>query len=118
MPQYLISVWHDDDYAENDWSDPDIQRLGQQVGAVNEEMESTGVWVFGAGLQPQSTATVLRASGGEVSMTDGPYAETKEQMGGFWVVEVPDMDAALEWAGKCAAACEGPVELRPMQVDG
>jgi hypothetical protein len=86
MPQYLISVWHDDDYSDNDWSDPDIQRLGKQVGAVNEEMERTGVWVFGAGLQPQSTARVVRAAGGEVSMTDGPYAETKEQMGGFWVI--------------------------------
>lgn len=117
MPQYLISVWHDDDYAENDWSDPDIQRLGQQVGAVNEEMESTGVWVFGAGLQPQSTATVVRSVDGDVSMTDGPYAETKEQMGGFWVIEVPDLDAALAWSAKCAAACEGPVELRPMQTE-
>lgn len=115
MPHYLISVWHDDDYADNDWSDPDIQRLGQQVGAVNEEMERTGVWVFGAGLKPQSTATVLRSTGGEVSMTDGPYAETKEQMGGFWVIDVPDFDVALEWAGKCAVACEDAVELRPMQ---
>jgi hypothetical protein len=118
MPQYLISVWHDDDYGENDWSDPDIARVGQQVGALNEEMERTGTWVFGAGLQPQSTATVVRAvAGGEVSMTDGPYAETKEQMGGFWVIEAPDLDAALDWAGRCAAACEGPVELRPMQCD-
>jgi len=117
MPQYLISVWHDDEYADNDWSDPDIQRLGQQVGALNEEMESTGVWVFGAGLQPQSTATVVRSTAGDVSMTDGPYAETKEQMGGFWVIEVPDLDSALEVSAKCAAACEGAVELRPMQTE-
>ena len=115
MPQYLISVWHDDDYADNDWSDPEIQRIGQQVGAINEEMERTGVWVFGAGLQPQSTATVVRAGGGEVSMTDGPYAETKEQMGGFWVIEAADLDRALEWAKKASAACEGPVEVRPFQ---
>jgi hypothetical protein len=69
--------------------------------------------VFGAGLKPASSATVVRATGGEVSMTDGPYAESKEQMGGFWIIEAPDFDAALKWAGKAAAACEGPVEVRP-----
>lgn len=117
MPQYLVSVWHDDDYADNDWSDPEMQRIGAQVGAINEELEKAGAMVFGAGLQPQSTATVLRPNGTEVSMTDGPYAESKEQMGGFWVIEATDLDAALEWARKCALACEQPVELRPMQVD-
>ena len=115
MPQYLISVWHDDDYSDNDWSDPDIQRLGQQVGAVNDEMTSTGVWVFGAGLHPASSATVVQAANDQVSMTDGPYAESKEQMGGFWVIDVPDLDVALEWARKCGLACEGPVEVRPLQ---
>ena len=117
MPQFMLSVCHDDDYADNDWNDPEIQRIGQQVGVVNEEMESTGVWVFGAGLQPQSTATVVRVVDGDVSMTDGPFAETKEQMGGFWVIEVPDLDTALDWTRKCAAACELPVELRPMQTE-
>jgi len=115
MAQYLISVWHDEDYEDNDWSDPDIQRLGAQVGAVNEEMERTGVWVFGAGLRSASTATVVRPADGEVTITDGPYAESKEQMGGFWVIEAADLDAALAWARACALACEGPVELRPMQ---
>jgi len=118
MAQYLISVWHDDDYSDADWSDPELQRIGSQVGAINEEMERTGTWVFGAGLQPQSTATVLRPSGDEVSMTDGPYAESKEQMGGFWLIEPPALDVALDWARRCSLACEGPVELRPMQVDG
>jgi hypothetical protein len=113
MPQYLMSVWHDDEY-EVDFSTPDAQRLGAQVGAFNAELEQAGAWVFGAGLQPASTATVLRP-GTTVSMTDGPYAETKEQMGGFWVIEAADLDAALEWARQAAAACEGPVELRPMQ---
>ena len=74
-----------------------------------------GAWVFAAGLQPASSATVVRSSGGEVSMTDGPYAETKEQMGGFWVIEAPDLDAALAWAGKAAAACGEPIEVRPAQ---
>jgi hypothetical protein len=114
MSQYLISVWHDDTY-DLDFSTPDAQRLGAQVGAFNDELQGAGVWVFGAGLHPASSATVLRPSAGAVSMTDGPYAETKEQMGGFWVIEAPDLEAALEWAGKAAAACEGPVEVRPIQ---
>jgi hypothetical protein len=113
MAQYLLSVWHDEDY-EVDFTTPEAQRIGPQVGALNEELLETGTWVFGAGLQPASSATVVRP-GATVSMTDGPYAETKEQMGGFWVIEAPDLDAALEWARKAAAACEGPVELRPMQ---
>jgi len=112
MPQYLLSVWHDDDY-DLDFSSPDAQRLVAQVGEFNGELERSGAWVFGAGLQPASSATVVRSAGGDVSMTDGPYAETKEQMGGFWIIEAPDLDAALEWAGKAAAACEGPVEVRP-----
>jgi hypothetical protein len=114
MPQYLISVWHDDTY-EVDFSAPAAQRIAAQVGALNEELQRTGAWVFAAGLHPASSATVVRASGGEVSMTDGPYAETKEQMGGFWMIEASDLDAALEWAGRAAAACEGPVEVRPAQ---
>ena len=116
MPQYLMSVWHDDDY-EVEFSSPEAQRLGGQVGAFNDELQSAGAWVFGAGLMPASSATVLRGGAGSVSMTDGPYAETKEQMGGFWVIEAADLDAALDWAGKAAAACEGPVELRPMQSE-
>lgn len=114
MAQYLLSVWHDDEY-DLDFSTEDAQRLGAQVGKFNEEILSNGTWVFGGGLHPASSATVLRAAGGEVSMTDGPFAESKEQMGGFWVIEAPDLDAALEWAGKAAAACEGPVEVRPFQ---
>ena len=115
MAQYLMSVWHDGDYAAADLDESDAQRMFAQVGAFNEELERAGAWVFGGGLQPNTTATVLRAADGQVSMTDGPYAESKEQMGGFWVIEAPDLDAALDWASKGAAACEGPVELRPFQ---
>jgi hypothetical protein len=115
MPQYLISVWHDDDYGDVDFSSPVMQRVGAQVGALNAELEQAGAWVFGIGLRPASTATVVRAAVGDVSMTDGPYAETKEQMGGFWIIEATDLDAALEWAGKAAAACERPVEVRPTE---
>lgn len=116
MPQYLLSVWHDDDYdTDVDLTAPDTVRSVDRVDAFNEEITERGIWVFGGGLQPASTATVVRSNVGETSMTDGPYAESKEQMGGFWVIEVPDLDAALEWAGKAAAACEGPVEVRPFQ---
>lgn len=114
MAQYLLSVWHDDEY-ELDFSTPEARRLVGQVGAFNAKLEEAGAWVFGAGLQPASSATVIRPGSGSVSMTDGPYAETKEQMGGFWVVEAPDLDAALDWARQAATATEGPVELRPMQ---
>jgi hypothetical protein len=114
MPQYLMSVWHDDDYVV-DFSSEEAQRNVAQVGAFNEQLIGSGAWVFGAGLHPASSATVVRAQEGQVSMTDGPYAESKEQMGGFWVIEAPDMDAALDWASQAATACEGPVEIRPMQ---
>lgn len=116
MPQYLMSVWHDEDYVV-EFESPDAQRLMAQVGALNEEMIAAGAWVFANGLQPASSATVLRANGTEVSMIDGPYAETKEQMGGFWVIEAADLDAALAWAAKATVACEGPVEIRPFQTE-
>lgn len=114
MAQYLVSVWHDDTY-EVDFSTPDAQRRVAQVGAFNDKLRDAGAWVFAAGLHPASSATVVRSSGGDVSLTDGPYAETKEQMGGFWIIEASDLDAALAWAREAAGACEGPVEVRPLQ---
>lgn len=113
MAQYLMSVWHDGDYADIDVASPDVQRVGAQVDAFNDELVRAGAWVFGAGLHPASSATVVRAAAGDVTLTDGPYAETKEQVGGFWVIEAADLDAALAWAGRAAAACELPVEVRP-----
>ena len=115
MPQYLLSVWHDEPYDDLDFSAPDTQRVFAQVSEFNASLEQAGAWVFGTGLRPASSATVVRTVQGDVSMTDGPYAETKEQMGGFWIVEAADLDAALDWAAKGAAACEGPVEVRPTE---
>lgn len=117
MTQYLLSVWHDDEYELPDVESADTLRMFAQVGAFNEQVEAAGAWVFGGGLHPASSATVVRTAGADVSMTDGPYAETKEQMGGFWVIEAPDLDAALDWAGRAATACEGPVEVRPFQSE-
>jgi hypothetical protein len=115
MAQYLLSVWHDEDY-EVDFSGEDMQRIGAQVGRLNEELQAAGAEVFGGGLMPGRSATAIRPAGdGEVSMIDGPYAESKEIMGGFWIIEATDLDAALEWGRKAALACEGPVEVRPFQ---
>ena len=114
MTQYLLSVWHDDTY-DLDFDGADAQRMFAQVDAFNAELQAAGAWVFAGGLHPASSATVVRSTNGEVSMTDGPYAESKEQMGGFWVIEAADLDAALDWARKGSAACEGPVEVRPFQ---
>ncbi|MEZ5411975.1 MAG: YciI family protein [Acidimicrobiales bacterium] len=121
MAQFLLSVWHDEDYVI-DFSTEDAQRVVGQVGALNEQLMASGAWVFGGGLMPASSAAVARpgtgaGTGSDVTLTDGPYAETKEQIGGFWVVELPDREAALELARQAAAACEGPVEVRPFQGD-
>jgi hypothetical protein len=113
MPQYVLSVCFDEPYDDDDLSAPDVQRQMAQTGELTAEMERAGAWVFHAGLRPASSATVVRTAGGDVSMTDGPYAETKEQMGGFWVIEAADLDAALDWAVKAATACQRPIEVRP-----
>lgn len=113
MPQYLLSVCHDEPYDDPDLDDPEVQRQMVATGALTDEMRSSGAWVFHAGLSSASSATVVRAAGDDISMTDGPYAETKEQMGGFWVIEAPDLDVALAWAAKAAVACERAIEVRP-----
>lgn len=115
MPHYLLSVCHDDDYGDIDFDDPEVARTHERVSALNDKMKDAGVWVFGGGLLPASSATVLRAADGGVSMTDGPYAETKEQMGGFWVIEAADFDAALDWGGQATVACAQPIEVRPFE---
>ena len=109
--QYLMSVRVDESApqpAAEEWD-----AMFARVGVVNDEMKAQGIWVFAGGLLPSDTATVVHAQGGATTMTDGPFAETKEQLGGFWVIEVDDLDAALAWAAKASEACEGPVEVRP-----
>ena len=115
MKQYLLAVHH----AESDTglSEEEMQQSFKDVDAFNTELQSAGAWVFAGGLYPPSTATVVRAQGGQVVTTDGPFAETKEQLGGFWVIKAADLDAALEWAAKGSAACREPVEVRPFQDD-
>jgi hypothetical protein len=115
MTQYLLSVVHPDDGPE---PAPDVlEKIMADVDAVNEEIKAAGAWVFAGGLHPASTATVVRVKDGEVLITDGPFAEGKEHIGGFWIIDAPDLDAALEWARKGTQACRLPVEVRPFQDD-
>ena len=114
MTQYMLAVHGDEDsYATV--TPEDMQRQFAQTDAFTAELKAAGRWVFVGGLKPPSTATVVRAESGDTLMTDGPYLETKEHLGGFWVITANDLDDALEWARKAAAACEGPVEVRPFQ---
>jgi len=93
-----------------------MQKAFQQVDAFNAEVQAAGAWVFAGGLHAPEIATVVNAKDADnVVITDGPFAETKEHLGGFWVITAPDLDAALEWAAKGSAACMGPVEVRPFQ---
>ena len=113
MKQYLLAVHMVE--GEPIPSAQEMQTVFAQVDKINNELQAAGVWVFGGGLLPPGSATVVRAQNGRTTMTDGPFAETKEQLGGFWVLRCEDLDAALTWAGRCAEACMGPVEVRPFE---
>jgi hypothetical protein len=115
MNQYLLSV-HMVEGAEAP-SPEEMQQAFKDVDALNETLQKEGAWVFAGGLHPADTATVVRVQDGEVLTTDGPFAESKEQLGGFWVIQAADLDEALAWAKKATVACRGPVEVRPFQED-
>ncbi len=115
MTQYLLSVYMVEGEPE---PAPDvIEQMYKDVDAVNQQIKDAGAWVFAGGLHPANTATVVKASGSEIVTTDGPFLETKEHIGGFWVIEAADLDAALAWAAKATKACRAPIEVRPFQDD-
>ena len=114
MKQYLLSVYH----PEGDIPAPEVlDKIMQDVSALNAELQAAGAWVFAGGLYPSSTATVLQVQGGDVLTTDGPFAEGKEHIGGLWVIEAPDLDSALEWGRKATRACTVPIEVWPFQEE-
>lgn len=116
MKRYLLSVGLVDVTAAAQY--PAVaDRIYQKVDAFNAELRAAGAWVFAGGLHPPSTATVVTLKDGEILITDGPFAEGKEAIGGLWVIEARDLDAALAWAVKATRACEASVEVRPFQVD-
>jgi hypothetical protein len=113
MPQYLLTIYQPDGPIPP----PEfLEPVMRKVHALNAEMKAAGVWVFAGGLHPPETATVVRLRDGDLLMTDGPYVEGREHVGGFNVISAPDLDAALEWAGKLAdAVAPLPIEVRPFQ---
>ncbi|WP_435770573.1 YciI family protein [Nocardioides sp. SYSU DS0651] len=116
MTQYLLSVHgNEEEYAkvpEEQWPE-----MFAAVERFNQRLQDEGAWVFGGGLEGAETATVVDGTGETPVLTDGPYLETKEHIGGFWVIEAPDLDAALRWATEGSRACQGKVEVRPFQPE-
>ena len=109
MPQYLVAIYHPDGY------DPSVETeaMMEEIHALNREMIAAGARKFACGLSPAGNARSLRKQpGGKVLVTDGPYTETKEHIGGFWVLEAADLDEALAWGRKAVVACRAPVEVR------
>ena len=113
MAQFLVAIHHPDNY------DPSVEgeAMVRDIGALNREMIAAGARLFAGGLSAPSNAKSLRAQpGGKVLITDGPYLETKEHIGGFWILKAADLDEALSWGRKAAVACRAPVEVREIFV--
>jgi hypothetical protein len=114
MAQYMLSVHNDDtpQYAKDE-----LQEVFAAVDRFNDSLQEAGSWVFGGGLEPIGHSTVVDGRAGETLVTDGPFAETKEHLGGFWIIEAPDLRAAQRIAADASAACRQPVEVRPFQSE-
>ena len=116
MKQYLLTVQLVDDGTPPPPPEA-AQMMYERVDALNADIQAAGAWVFAGGLHPPNTATVVRVRDGDVLMTDGPFAEGKEYIGGFWVIKAEDLDAALAWAARATQACAAPIEVRPLQEE-
>ena len=113
---YLLSVHtmkRDTSPATKPMSKEAMQESWQKIQAIEAEMKTSGAWLFSGRLHEPDTATVVRVSGDEILTTDGPFAESKEHLGGFYIIDAPDLDAALGWASKVTRAIQTPIEVRP-----
>jgi hypothetical protein len=114
MTQYMLSVHHD---QGTEFPSPEeMQPVFEAVDRFNQKLRDQGAWVFGGGLMPVEQSTTVDNTGDTPIVTDGPYAESKEYLGGFWIIEAPDLDAALRWTTEASQACRGKVEVRPFQA--
>jgi hypothetical protein len=112
MKQYLLSIYQPD----GERPPPEVlDKVMRDIGDLIQEAKTAGVWVFNGGLHPPSTATVVRLGEGELMMTDGPFAEGKEHIGGLLIIKAPDLDSALDWGRRAALAITLPIEVRPFQ---
>ena len=112
MQQYLLSIYQ----PAGDPPPPEVlEPMMRALGALNQELKAAGAWVFTGGLYPPSTATVVRTRDGDLLLTDGPFAEGKEHIGGIYIIRAPDLDAALAWARRVSQATPLPIEVRPFQ---
>ncbi len=109
MTQYMIAIHHPDDFEPFSES----EQTGRDIDALNDEMKAAGVIRFVGGMRPVTAAKSVRVREGRPIVSDGPYLETKEHIGGFWVLEVATVEEAVEWGRKAAIACRAPVEVRP-----
>jgi hypothetical protein len=116
MAKYLLSVHSVAGEVGEPMSDQEMQKYMEQINVLEDEMKSAGAWVFGGALHQPDTATVVRVSNDEVLTTDGPFAESREHLGGFYIIEAEDLDAALAWASKVTAVVTKPIEVRPFRA--
>ena len=113
MTEYLLAVHNVEGQPE--LSAAELEQAYKDTDALNDQLKAEGAWGFAGGLHPATTATVVKVQDGEVITTDGPFAESKEQLGGFWVIKADDLDQALALAARASVACREPVEVRPFQ---
>ena len=113
MTHYLLSVHNVEGEVREPMTDEEMAQSHKQLGILEQEMKSAGAWVFSGRLHEPDTATVVRMTGGEVLTTDGPFAESKEQLGGFYIIQAEDLDAALAWASRVTGTINRPIEVRP-----
>ena len=118
MSQYLLSTYMVEGEVPGAPDPEEMQAFMQRVMALEEEMDASGTFLFGGGLHGPDAATVVRHGDGEAIITDGPFPESKEHIAGFYIIEAADLDAALVWADKVAAATRHPIEVRPFRATG
>jgi hypothetical protein len=118
MTQYMLSVVHDGTENFDAMPQDEVDAIFASVDAFNDEVRQAGKWVFAGGLKPVEASSVVDGRAGSPVVTDGPYSESKEYLGGFWVITASDLDEALDWAARGSKACGAKVEVRPFDDAG